>query len=124
YRGPADGHEPSPLAERGRAGRVRAAPGTAGGALPRHARGARHDGTASLMAAMDVATGKVHAKDIECNNSVTFVSFLEEIDERIEPCLDIHVVMDNGSSHTSKATKAWLAEHPRFVVHHTPVHAS
>lgn len=32
--------------------------------------------------------------------------------------------MDNGSSHTSKATKAWLVEHPRFVVHHTPVHAS
>jgi len=32
--------------------------------------------------------------------------------------------MDNGSSHTSKATKAWLAEHPRFVAHHTPTHAS
>lgn len=32
--------------------------------------------------------------------------------------------MDNGSSHTSKATRAWLAGHPRFVVHHTPKHAS
>jgi transposase len=32
--------------------------------------------------------------------------------------------MDNGSSHTSKLTKAWLEVHPRFVVHHTPVHAS
>ncbi len=76
------------------------------------------------MAAMDVATGKVHARDIRRNDSVTFISFLEEIDQRIEDDLDIHIVMDNGSSHTSKATRAWLAEHPRFVVHHTPVHAS
>lgn len=83
----------------------------------------RH-GTASLVAAMDVAAGKVFARDIARNNSDTFISFLEEIDERIDADLAIHVVMDNGSSHTSKATKAWLAAHPRFVVHHTPVHAS
>jgi len=83
----------------------------------------RH-GTASLMAAMDVATGKVFARDIARNNSVTFIAFLEEIDERTDDELAIHIVMDNGSSHTSKVTKAWLADHPRFVVHHTPVHAS
>ena len=83
----------------------------------------RH-GTASLLAAMDVATGKVTATDIARNDSVTFISFLQDIDDRIDDSLDIHVVMDNGSSHTSKATKAWLGDHPRFVVHHTPVHAS
>jgi transposase len=32
--------------------------------------------------------------------------------------------MDNGSSHVAKKTKAWLATHPRFRVHHTPKHAS
>ncbi len=84
----------------------------------------RRHGTASLLAAMDVTTGKVTARDIERNNSVTFISFLGEIEERIEEDLSIHVVMDNGSSHTSKATKAWLVGHPRFVVHHTPTHAS
>jgi len=83
----------------------------------------RH-GTASLLAAMDVATGKVFAKDIAHNNSVTFIAFLDEIDDRTDDELAVHIVMDNGSSHTSKATKAWLADHPRFVVHHTPVHAS
>ncbi len=83
----------------------------------------RH-GTASLIAAMDVATGKVMATDIDRNNSVTFIAFLEEIEMSIDKSLSIHVVMDNGSSHTSKATKAWLADHPRFVVHHTPAHAS
>jgi transposase len=83
----------------------------------------RH-GTASLIAALDVATGEVTARDIVRNDSATFIAFLEEIDERIDPTLEIHVVMDNGSSHTSKATRAWLAEHTRFVVHHTPAHAS
>lgn len=38
--------------------------------------------------------------------------------------LAIHLVLDNGSSHTSKATKAWFAQHPRFVSHYTPKHAS
>jgi transposase len=84
----------------------------------------RRHGTASLVASLDVATGKVTAKDIVRNDSVTFIAFLEEIEQSIEEGLAIHVVLDNGSSHTSKATKAWLADHPRFVVHHTPAHAS
>jgi transposase len=83
----------------------------------------RH-GTASLIASLDVATGKVTARDITRNDSVTFIAFLEEIEASIDTDLSIHIVMDNGSSHTSKATKAWLAEHERFVVHHTPAHAS
>ncbi|MGH3407255.1 MAG: transposase, partial [Streptosporangiaceae bacterium] len=33
-------------------------------------------------------------------------------------------IMDNGSSHTSKATRAWIAAHPRFAVTCTPKHAS
>jgi len=77
----------------------------------------RRHGTASLLAAMDVTTGRVTVRDISRNDSVTFISFLGEIEEG----LAIHVVMDNGSSHTSKATEVWLVEHPRFVAHHTRV---
>jgi transposase len=83
----------------------------------------RH-GTASLLACLDVQTGTLEARDIARNNSVNFISFLEELDQKIEPSLEVHVVLDNGSSHTSKATTAWFAEHPRFVVHYTPKHAS
>ena len=83
----------------------------------------RH-GTASLIAALDVATGKVTATDVARNNSVNFIEFLEQIDTSIDPELAIHVVLDNGSSHRSKLTKQWFVEHPRFVVRHTPVHAS
>lgn len=83
----------------------------------------RH-GTASLIAALDVATGKVTAVDVERNDSINFIAFLGTIEASIDPTLTIHVVLDNGSSHRSKTTKKWLADHPRFVVHHTPVHAS
>jgi transposase len=83
----------------------------------------RH-GTASLIAALDVATGKVTAGVVARNDSVHFIEFLDQLEASIDPALAIHLVIDNGSSHRSKATKKWLAEHSRFVVHHTPVHAS
>jgi DDE superfamily endonuclease len=83
----------------------------------------RH-GTASLIAAMDVATGIVTATDVARNDSAHFIGFLEQLNGMIDPTLPIYLVADNGSSHCSKATKKWLAEHPRFVVQHTPVHAS
>jgi transposase len=84
---------------------------------------ARH-GTVSLMAAMNVATGTVHPKIITRNDSATFIAFLTELDQLIPGHLTIHLIMDNGSSHTSKATRAWLAARPRFQVTYTPKHAS
>ena len=84
----------------------------------------RRHGTVSLMAAMNVVDGTVLANIIERNDSVTFIKFLTEIDQAVPRHLDVHLVMDNGSSHTSKDTKAWLRAHPRFHVHHTPTHAS
>ena len=84
----------------------------------------RRHGTASLLAALQVHSGEIVALDIARNNSVTFISFLEQLDTLVEEGLAIHLVVDNGSSHTSKATRTWLAAHPRFVAHYTPKHAS
>jgi transposase len=84
----------------------------------------RRHGTVSIVAAMDVATGQVVAERIDRNNSATFIRFLRLIDRCTDPALSIHLIMDNGSSHTSRATRARLAAHPRFTVTHTPKHAS
>ena len=84
----------------------------------------RRHGTASIVAALDVHSGEVLADAIPRNNSVHFIEFLGQIDRVTDPSLDIHLILDNGSSHVSKATKKWLAEHPRFQVHYTPKHAS
>lgn len=83
----------------------------------------RH-GTVSLMAALDVHNGQVLGRIIERNDSATFISFLAEIDQAIHPDTPVYLVLDNGSSHVSKATKAWLAAHPRFTACYTPTHAS
>jgi transposase len=83
----------------------------------------RH-GTVSLMAALDVHTGEVLGRIIDRNDSATFTAFLSEIDQAIHPAHRIYLIMDNGSSHVAKATKKWLAAHPRFTVCHTPAHAS
>jgi transposase len=76
------------------------------------------------MAALDVHSGQVLGSDADKNDSAHFVGFLEELDRAVHPGLSIHLVLDNGSSHVSKQTKAWLAAHPRFRAHHTPKHAS
>ncbi len=83
----------------------------------------RH-GTVSIIAALQVATGHVAVEPIARNDSVTFTGFLHRLDQCTDPRLSIHLVMDNGSSHTSRATRAWIAAHPRIKVTYTPKHAS
>lgn len=83
----------------------------------------RH-GTVSIIAALDVHTGQIITERITKNDSVTFIKFLTMLDAHIDPNLTIHLVLDNGPSHTSKATKKWLREHPRFQPRYTPAHAS
>src|SRR5450755_516098 len=58
------------------------------------------------------------------NDSAAFTSFLHRLTQCIDPRLNIRIVMDNGSSHTSKATRAWIAARPRITVTCTPKHAS
>ncbi|MDX6392764.1 MAG: hypothetical protein QOJ73_3827 [Streptosporangiaceae bacterium] len=53
-----------------------------------------------------IATGQVVAEPIACNDPVTFTGFLHRLDQCIDPRLSIHLVMDNGSSHTSRADLA------------------
>lgn len=55
------------------------------------------------------------ATDIASNNASTFMAFLTDLEFKVATYLGIHLIMDNGSSHTAKATKARLDERPRFV---------
>jgi transposase len=85
---------------------------------------ARH-GTATLLAALDVHRGGVlQATDLDRNTAANFISFLDELDARVPPGLEVHLVLDNGSSHIANATRWWFVDHPRFHAHYTPTHAS
>jgi transposase len=89
---------------------------------------ATHDykraGTSSLYAALDLTTGQVIGALHARHRAVEFKRFLATIDREVPPDLDVHLVLDNVSTHKTPAIKRWLAAHPRFHLHFTPTSAS
>ena len=53
-----------------------------------------------------------------------FIAFLRRIDRIVKKHLDVHVVLDNSSTHKTAEVKTWLDKHPRFKLHFTPTSAS
>ena len=85
----------------------------------------RH-GTLSLLAGIDLVTGKVHALVKDRHRSCEFIEFLQLVDSAYPASTAIKIILDNHSAHTSKETKAWLATQPegRFEFTFTPKHGS
>jgi transposase len=96
--------------------------------LPGTPERATHDykraGTSSLYAALDLATGKVIGRLHARHRAIEFKQFLQTLDREIPADLDVHLVLDNSSTHKTPAIQRWLAAHPRFVVHFTPTSSS
>jgi transposase len=53
-----------------------------------------------------------------------FIRFLKVIDQETPPALDLHLIVDNASTHKSLPVKRWLKRHPRFHLHFTPTSSS
>lgn len=89
-----------------------------------HTHDYRRYGTTTLFAALDVATGRVIGKLKRRHRSVEYLSFLRHIDQTVPNKLDIHLIVDNYSTHKSPKVKQWLLRHPRFHCHFTPTYSS
>ena len=76
------------------------------------------------MAALDVATGKVTGQMAGRHRSEEFLAFLDLVAEGIEPGADVHVILDNVSSHKSAEVNEWLKGRPHWTFHFTPTSAS
>ena len=85
----------------------------------------RH-GTVSLLAGIDLVTGKVHALVKDRHRSREFIEFLQLLDSAYPARTAIKLILDNHSAHISRETKAWLADQPvhRFEFTFTPNHGS
>jgi hypothetical protein len=90
----------------------------------------RH-GTTTLFAALDIATGTVTAALKPRHRHQEFLAFLKQVERAYRDVVDddgdpveLHLVMDNYAAHKHADVKAWLAKHPRIIVHFTPTHAS
>ncbi len=82
----------------------------------------RH-GTATLFAALEIATGKVTGLCKQRHRHQEFLAFLKHV-ARAYPDVELHLVMDNYSTHKHATVKAWLAANPRIHVHFTPTSGS
>jgi transposase len=83
----------------------------------------RH-GTTTLFAALDVATGEVIHQCLPRHRHQEFLRFLRAVENRADPELELHFILDNYATHKHPKVKAWLEKHPRVHFHFTPTSAS
>ena len=96
--------------------------------LPGTPQRATHDyvrhGTTNLYAALDVASGHVIADMTARHRAEEFRRFLNQIDATLPAYLEVHVVLDNSSTHKTLSIQRWLLRHPHFTLHFTPTYSS
>jgi transposase len=84
----------------------------------------KRNGTTTLFAALDAATGKVTGLCLSRHRHKEFLVFLRVIDAQVPKGLDVHLVLDNYGTHNHPNVEKWLAKHPRFHLHFTPTSSS
>ena len=95
---------------------------------PGHVERRTHDytrhGTTTLFAALDAKSGEIIGEFHQRHRAREFRHFLLTIDRAVPKDLDIHLVVDNASTHKTPMIHRWLLRHPRFHVHFTPTSGS
>jgi transposase len=96
------------------------------GNLPnRHEHEYTRAGAVNLFAAFDTRSGQVFGQCYARKRQQECMAFLDHVDAEIDQKIrTIHLVCDNVSTHHGQAVQKWIATHPRFVLHFTPVHCS
>lgn len=84
----------------------------------------KRNGTTTLFAALNMLDGKVIGECLPRHRSQEFVKFLKTIDKNTPPELDLHLIVDNYSTHKSPPVQHWLQRHPRFHLHFIPTGSS
>jgi transposase len=82
------------------------------------------NGTTSLFAALDMASGKVISAMHRRHRHQEFLQFLKTIDRNVPAELEVHLICDNYGTHKTPEIKRWLLRHPRFQLHLTPTYSS
>jgi transposase len=83
----------------------------------------RH-GTLSLFAALNTQTGEVVGQTVPRHTSDAFVEFLTDVVAGAPRAREIHVILDNLSTHKTQAVRRFLVQHPKVRLHFTPTYSS
>jgi transposase/DNA-binding CsgD family transcriptional regulator len=96
--------------------------------LPTTPAKATHDyernGTVDLFAALEIATGKVITDLRKTHTAKDFIAFLNKVNREVPADLQVHVILDNLSTHKTPAVHQWLLRNKRFRFHFTPTYGS
>ena len=79
---------------------------------------------AAVTAETDVKAGSVIGTCMPRHRAQEFRKFLDEVERNVPAGLDVHVVMDNASSHKTKLIRNWFAKRPHWRTHFTPTSSS
>jgi transposase len=93
------------------------------GQVERRSHDYKRHGITSLFAALEVGTGQVTNQARARHTGDDFLAFLRLL-ARTYPTDELHVVLDNVSTHKTPAVQAWLTRHRRITFHFTPTGAS
>jgi len=94
------------------------------GQVERRTHDYKRHGTTTLFAALNAQTCDVITQFHQRHRSAQFREFLDLIDAHVPRALDVHIIMDNYSTHKTALIRNWFAKRPRFHVHFTPTYGS
>ena len=84
----------------------------------------KRNGTTTLFAAMEVLSGKVVGQCQKRHRHQEFIRFLKKLDQEFPGSMELHLVLDNYGTHKKDKVRAWLSQHPRFILHFIPTSSS
>jgi transposase len=94
------------------------------GQIERRTHDYKRHGTTTLFAALNATTSEVITQFHQRHRSAQFREFLDLIEAQVPRRLDVHIIMDNYSTHKTALIRNWFAKRPRFHVHYTPTYGS
>lgn len=84
----------------------------------------KRNGTTTLFAALNMLNGQVIGDCMPRHRHQEFIRFLQIINVKTPLDLDLHLIVDNSSTHKHPRVQSWLKRHPRFHLHFTPTSSS
>jgi transposase len=93
------------------------------GQVERHTHDYKRNGTTTLFAALNIATGEVIGECHPRHRHQEFLKFLNQLNKEV-PDKELHLILDNYGTHKQEKVQRWLKRHKRFHLHFTPIGAS
>ena len=84
----------------------------------------KRNGTSTLFAALDVATGSVTGECYQQHTHKEFLKFIKKVEIQTDKDKDLHIIVDNYSTHKHEKVRNWLKRNKRVVLHFIPTSSS